>query len=240
MLRWYNWLYELMKKKDEEKRMEVEHQKLVSRMTQHCWWRNRSFLHKITTPTAWRGGVQILKEYEEDVKPSARCEEKRKELATHWQCDTEVQNLQDKPWGHEELRSVEEGMPRVKGKRGITRQRQEQGADGFHPKNPLDYTKKQEEKWSGGIIGDGGAVCEMPVASMHDDVLLDSKERHERTVTSERPIALMLTVARCQKNRIEWDATGGVMAPLCGRLCWRWKVQLTCWRRRSRSDSVGS
>ena len=30
-----------------------------------------------------------------------------------------------------------------------------------------------------------------------------------KNVTSERPIALMLTVARCQKNRIEWDATGG-------------------------------
>ena len=33
MLRWYQWLHELKKKKkDEEKRMEVEHQKLVSRM----------------------------------------------------------------------------------------------------------------------------------------------------------------------------------------------------------------
>ena len=31
MLQWYSWLYE-MKKNDEEQRMEVEHQKLVSRM----------------------------------------------------------------------------------------------------------------------------------------------------------------------------------------------------------------
>ena len=44
-------------------------------------------LQKITKSTAWRGGVQILKEEEEDVKPLARCDEKRKEWAKHWQCD---------------------------------------------------------------------------------------------------------------------------------------------------------
>ena len=49
-------------------------------------------LHKITKPTAWRGGVQILKEKEEDVKPSTSCEEKRRECAQHWQHDTEVQH----------------------------------------------------------------------------------------------------------------------------------------------------
>ena len=30
-----------------------------------------------------------------------RCEAKRKEWANHWQCDEEVQNLEDKPWKHE-------------------------------------------------------------------------------------------------------------------------------------------
>ena len=33
-------------------------------------------LYKITEPTTWRGGVLILKD-EEDVKPLARCEEKK-------------------------------------------------------------------------------------------------------------------------------------------------------------------
>ena len=34
--------------------------------------------------------------------------------ATHWQCNTEVQDLQDKPWKNEGLNSLEEGMPRLK------------------------------------------------------------------------------------------------------------------------------
>ena len=51
-----------------------------------------------------------MKEKEEEDKPSVRCEEKRKERAKQWQCDTEVQTLEDRPWRNEELRSVEEGM----------------------------------------------------------------------------------------------------------------------------------
>ena len=54
-------------------------------------------LHKITEPTAWRGGVQILRKEEEDAKWMARCEEKRKALAKHWQCGMEVQNQENKP-----------------------------------------------------------------------------------------------------------------------------------------------
>ena len=60
-------------------------------------------LHKITMPTVWRGGLQMLEKEQEDVKPSARCEEKRREWAQHWQGYTEVQDLQDKPWRNEEL-----------------------------------------------------------------------------------------------------------------------------------------
>ena len=47
----YNWLYEKKKQKDEEKRMEVEHQKLVRRMIK-CADGGAGFLHKITQPTA--------------------------------------------------------------------------------------------------------------------------------------------------------------------------------------------
>ena len=51
---------------------------------------------KITKPTAWRGGGQIPKE-EEDAKPLARCEEKRKDWAKHWRCGKEVQDQKSKP-----------------------------------------------------------------------------------------------------------------------------------------------
>ena len=71
-------------------------------------------MHKITQPSAWRGGAQILKEEEEDAKPLARCEEKRKEWAKHCQCDTEVQDLKDKLYKNEELKNSEEDMPRLK------------------------------------------------------------------------------------------------------------------------------
>ena len=54
--------------------------------------------HKITKPTAWRGGAQILKEEEADARLLDCCEAKRKEWAKHWQCDESVQNMEDKPW----------------------------------------------------------------------------------------------------------------------------------------------
>ena len=37
-----------------------------------------ALLHKITKPTAWRGGVQILNKEEEDARPTDRCQEKEK------------------------------------------------------------------------------------------------------------------------------------------------------------------
>ena len=58
MQQWHNWLHE-MKKKDEEKRRLEEHQKLVSRMIASADG-GAGLLHKITKPTAWRRGVQVL------------------------------------------------------------------------------------------------------------------------------------------------------------------------------------
>ena len=112
MQRWYKWLHDMKKKKknDEEKRKGEEHQKLVSRMIA-CAQGGTFQLHKITKPTAWRGGVQILNEEQEIVKPSARCEEKRKELAKHWHSDTEVQVQKT---GHGEVGSCKKGMPRLR------------------------------------------------------------------------------------------------------------------------------
>ena len=40
-------------------------------------------LHKITKPTAWRGGAQILKKEEKDARLLDRCEAMRKEWAKH-------------------------------------------------------------------------------------------------------------------------------------------------------------
>ena len=50
---------------------------------------------------------------EEDAKPSVRCDKKRKEWAEHWQCGKEVQNQKSKPWRNEELKKLEEDMPRL-------------------------------------------------------------------------------------------------------------------------------
>ena len=64
-----------LKKKD-EKRKEQEHQQLVSRMIVIA--EGSFLLHKISQPTAWRGGVQVLKEEEKNVRPLARCEEEER------------------------------------------------------------------------------------------------------------------------------------------------------------------
>ena len=51
---------------------------------------------------------------EEDARLLDRCEAKRKGWAKHWQCDGEVQNVDEKPWKNQELRSVEEALPKLK------------------------------------------------------------------------------------------------------------------------------
>ena len=109
--RWHNvGRYEM--KKDEERRMEVRQQKLVSRLGRSAEG-GTGLLHKITKPTARRGGVQILKKEKEDAKPLAKCEEKVKDWAGHWQCDTKVPDLQDKPWRNAVLNNLEGDMPRL-------------------------------------------------------------------------------------------------------------------------------
>ena len=72
MVRWHGCLYEM--KKDEEKRMEVEHQQLASRMIRSVEG-GTGLLHKIIRPTAWRGEVQNMRgEEEEDANPLASSE----------------------------------------------------------------------------------------------------------------------------------------------------------------------
>ena len=163
--------------------MEEMHQRKVEKMIKSAEG-SAGLLHKITKPTNWRRGVQILEKEEEDAKLLERCEAKRKEWSKHWQCNEEVQNMQDKPWRNEELKKCEEALPRLKegdvekasrlykAKTGV-------GCDGFHPKVPLDLTTETERE-SCGILGEGGTERTMAATSLHDDVLLDSEECHER------------------------------------------------------------
>ena len=67
------------KRKDEEKIRE-EDQKSVSRMISSAGG-GTHFLHKITNPAAWIGGLQVLEELEDDGKPMGRCEEQDEALA---------------------------------------------------------------------------------------------------------------------------------------------------------------
>ena len=97
------------------------------------------------------GGTQILKKDEEDARLLDRCEAKREEWAKHWQCNESVQKVDDKTLENEELKRLEEALPRLKenhlekvsrlykAKTGV-------GCDGFHPKVPWTWQKKQEEK----------------------------------------------------------------------------------------------
>ena len=53
-------------------------------------------------------------EEEEDARLPDRCDAKRKEWSTQWQCNEDVQNLQDKRWTNEEPRRWEAALPRLK------------------------------------------------------------------------------------------------------------------------------
>ena len=67
MQKWYECLCDV-KEKDEAKKMDEEHQEKISQMIKSTHG-SAALLHKITKPTAWRGGVQILMKEEEDAKP---------------------------------------------------------------------------------------------------------------------------------------------------------------------------
>ena len=76
--------------------------------------KGRKMHQRKVKPTAWRGGTQILEKEEEDARLMDRCEAKRKEWAKHWQFGESVQNMEDKPQKHEELKKLEEALPRLR------------------------------------------------------------------------------------------------------------------------------
>ena len=75
-------------------------------------------------------GLQVLEELEEHAKPMKRCEEKREEWAEHWQCDFEVQGLEDMPWRSEGLKVWKKGC-QAKGREPRKNIEELQGYEGF-------------------------------------------------------------------------------------------------------------
>ena len=102
--KWFSWLEN--EKEDDKRKMEELHQQRVNQMIKSAEG-SAGLLHKITEPTAWRGGAQILKKWEEDARLLDRCDARRK-------CDESVQHMEDKPWKNEELKKLEEASPRLK------------------------------------------------------------------------------------------------------------------------------
>ena len=70
MQKWFNWLEEM------KKMMEIKQHK-VAKMVESAEG-SGGLLHKISQPTAWRGGAQILVNEEEDARLLDRCEAKKK------------------------------------------------------------------------------------------------------------------------------------------------------------------
>ena len=75
--------------------MEGTHQHKVAQMIESAEG-SAGLSHKISKPTAWKGGAQILKKEEEDARFRDRCEAKMKEWAKRWQCGEDVQNVEEK------------------------------------------------------------------------------------------------------------------------------------------------
>ena len=71
MRKWHSWLEET-KKKDEKEKMEEMHQHKVAQMIESAEG-SAGLLHKISKPTAWWRGVQILANVEEDARLLDRC-----------------------------------------------------------------------------------------------------------------------------------------------------------------------
>ena len=111
MQKWYFWL-EAKKKKDEKRKMEKFHQQRMNQMIKSAE-SSVGLLHKITKPAAWRGGTQILKKEEKDVRLLDSCEAQRKEWVKHWHRNESVQNVEAKSWKTEDLKKVGGGFAKV-------------------------------------------------------------------------------------------------------------------------------
>ena len=193
MQKWYEWL-EKMKKEDEKKNMEEMHQQKVAQMIKSAEG-SAGLLHKITKPTAWRGGAQILKKEEEDARLLDRCEAKRKEGQSIGSVMADVQNLEDKPWENEELKKLEEATKakRVRFGKGFEIVQDENRSGNatastrfkcvdrsFHPKVHLGLETKETRRRNRGVSWRRWNIeWKVAATSLYDDVLLDTEECHE-------------------------------------------------------------
>ena len=153
-----------------QKRKKEEHPKLVSFIVVGAE-REAGLLHKITKPTAWRGGVQVLEEEEEkDVRTCNRRKEQRHEWTQH------------KPWRNEELRSLEEGLPVPKEKHMEKAAKSSKAAtgvicDGFHSQSSIRFVERNERR-NCGILRASGTVWQMSATSLHNDVFSYGQAAH--------------------------------------------------------------
>ena len=97
------WRREVLKKEEED-----------ARLLNRCEAKRKNGQSIGNVMRKYRIGVQMLEKEEEDAKLLERCEAKRKEWSKHWQCNEEIQNMQDRPWRNEELKECEEALPRLK------------------------------------------------------------------------------------------------------------------------------
>ena len=118
-----------------------------------------------------------MKKEEEDATLLDRCEAKRKEWAKHWQCDEEIQNMQNKPWRNEESKECEEALPRLKECQleKVSRLYTAKTGVGY----ATDSTRNLTKETRGEIVEFLEKVEQkrkMAATSLHDNVLLDSEE----------------------------------------------------------------
>ena len=146
MQKWYGWL-ENMKRKDEKENMEEMHQRKVEKMIKSAEG-SAGLLHKITKPTMWRGGVQILKEEEKDARLLHRCEAEKKNGQSTGIVIRKYRICKASRGENDELKACEEALPRLKegdldkASRLYKAKTWSQDVTAFHPKNPLDLTKQ--------------------------------------------------------------------------------------------------
>ena len=172
---------------------------------------------------------------------------KEKKRSTRWQCNEEVQNMEDKSWRNEELKKCEEALPRLKEGNlekapRLYRAKTGVGCDGLHPKVPLDLTTETR-----------GKVVEFLEKVDQSDRWLQQACTTTfflipKNVTSESPMTLMETLIRWwealrapevakwqQKYRLEWDATNGRNR---GAQRTVWEVFMEMDRNRERAEKI--
>ena len=101
-------------------------------------------LHSITTPRPWTAGAQVIEDVFEDARQLKRVV-KRQHWKDHWQVNTPEPLIENTPWKNKDLQDAEEAFLHTKAeelKRAASRYMASTGvgADGFHPKVPVDLS----------------------------------------------------------------------------------------------------